>query len=899
MSIAPGNTLLHYRIVEKLGEGGMGIVWRATDTNLDREVAIKVLPEALAADAQRLQRFEREAKLLASLNHPNIAAVYGLHEQDGMRFIAMELVAGEDLSVILGRGAVPIDRAIEIAQQVADALEVAHEQGVVHRDLKPANVLITPEGKAKVLDFGLAKAFESDPASSDASPAMSPTLTSAGTVAGMILGTAAYMAPEQARGHVVDKRADIWAFGCVLYEMLTGEMAFPGETISDTLAAVLKLEPDWKALPEETPAVARRLLTRCLEKDARKRLRDIGEARIRIERSLSGEAIELPSDLVAPPGEAAALPKSSKLPWLVAAGALVLALAGWVIPGLLDKDEPLPVMRFKIDLTEDLNVTSGSPMVLSPDGTRLAYVAGDPPRIHLRLIGEFEGNPLNGTESAEQPFFSPDGQWIGFFSGTDMKKVSIFGGAAMKLADVQSHRGGTWGEDGTIIYAPSVTSGLMRVSEAGGEPEVLTDPREEEGIRSHRWPHVLPGRGAVLFTVQPAGASFDDARLEVLDLATRQRSVVTQGGGAFARYANSGHVTYIHEGTLFAVPFDLDTLSATGSPVPVVERVSYDPRNGGAQIDYSPQGHLVYNTGDTTSAERRLAWIAADGSTTPVIDELRDYSRPRLSPDGSRLALDYSMTNPSDDVWVHDLERGTTTRLTFADVTDMAPIWSPDGKRVAFGSLRESSVPNLHWKAADGSGETERLTESDLAQFPCSFSPDGQWLMYQEEGTGTGWDLLALRLETGESELFLRTDSPEGAAEFSPDGRWVAYNSNESGRFEVYVRPFPAGGGKWQISTDGGRHPAWSADGTRLYYPNNDSLMAVDVSSDGATFRAETPVEVLAGHSFYFSGFSRSYDVADDGRVVAVLESDRENAGDGPRTMLVLNWFEELKQRSR
>jgi serine/threonine-protein kinase len=584
MSIAPGTTLLHYRIVEKLGEGGMGIVWRATDTNLDREVAIKVLPEALAADVQRLQRFEREAKLLASLNHANIAAVYGLHEQDGMRFIAMELVPGEDLSVILGRGAVPIESAIEIAQQVADALEVAHEQGVVHRDLKPANVLITPEGKAKVLDFGLAKAFESDPASSNTSPAMSPTLTSAGTVAGMILGTAAYMAPEQARGHVVDKRADIWAFGCVLYEMLTGKMAFPGETISDTLAAVLKLEPDWDALPEETSAAARRLLTRCLEKDARKRLRDIGEARIRIERSLSGEAVELPPDLMAPPGEAAVLPKPSKLPWLVATGALVLALAGWVFPGLLHEDEPLPVMRFKINLAEELNVTSGSSIVLSPDGTRLAYVVGKPPRIHLRMIGEFEGNPLNGTENAEQPFFSPDGQWIGFFSGTDMKKVSIFGGATMKLADVQSHRGGTWSEDGTIVYTPSVTSGLMRVSEAGGEPEVLTDPTQEDGIRSHRWPHLLPGRGAVLFTVQPADASFDEARIEVLDLTTMQRSVVIQGGGAFARYANSGHVTYIREGTLFAVPFDLDTLSATGSPVPVVEQVSYDPRNGGAQM---------------------------------------------------------------------------------------------------------------------------------------------------------------------------------------------------------------------------------------------------------------------------------------------------------------------------
>jgi serine/threonine-protein kinase len=903
MSIAPGTSLLHYRIVDKLGEGGMGIVWRATDTNLDREVAIKVLPEALAADPLRLQRFEREAKLLASLNHPNIAAVYGLHKHDtstgSVRFIAMELVAGEDLSVILGRGALPADRTMEFAQQVADALEVAHEQGVVHRDLKPANILITPEGKAKVLDFGLAKAFEPDPASSNTSPAMSPTLTSAGTVAGMILGTAAYMAPEQARGHAVDKRADIWAFGCVLYEMLTGKMAFPGETISDTLAAVLKLDPDWEALPDDTPALTRRLLIRCLEKDVRKRLRDVGEARIRIDRSLSGEAIELSSDLMATPAEAAPPPKPSKLPWLVAAGALLLALAGWVVPGLLEKDEPLPVMRFKIDLGEPLDITSGSPMVLSPDGERLAYVAGEPPRIHLRLIGEFEGNPLKGTENAEQPFFSPDGQWVAFFAGNDLKKVSIFGGATMKLADVQSHRGGTWSEDGTIIYSPSVTSGLMRVSEAGGEPEMLTDPTEEEGIRSHRWPHLLPGDDAVLFTVQPAGSTFDESRVEVLDLTTSQRKVVVQGGGTFARYANSGHVTYIHEGTLFAVPFDPNALTATGLPVPVVERVSYDPRNGGGQIDYSPQGHLVYMSGDTIFAERTVAWIEADGSTTPLLEKPLPYSRPRLSPDGTRLAMDYGATNPTADIWIHDLERGATTRLTFTNITDMAPIWSPDGEHIIFGSLRDASVPNLHRKAADGSGEAERLTESIAAQFPCSVSPDGKWLIFQEEAPRSGWDLFVMNLESGETELYLSTDFSEGAAEFSPDGRWVAYNSNESGRYEVYVRPFPAGGGKWQVSTDGGGYPVWSADGKRLHYTKNGSLMAVDVSADGDTFRAETPVEVLAGNLLPTSGFARRFDIADDGRVVAVFERDQQDAGDLRSTMFVLNWFEELKQRSR
>lgn len=555
-------------------------------------------------------------------------------------------------------------------------------------------------------------------------------------------------------------------------------------------------------------------------------------------------------------------------------------------------------MRFTIDLAEGMDITSGSAMVLSPDGERLAYVAGEPPRIYLRPINEFEGISLNGTENAEQPFFSPDGQWIGFFAGNALKKVSIFGGATMSVADVQSHRGGTWSEDGTIIYTPSVTSGLMRVSEAGGEPEVLTDPLQEEGIRSHRWPHLLPGGDAVLFTVQPAGVSFDEAHIEVMDLTTKQRSIVARGG-SFGSYANSGHVTYIREGTLFAVPFDPKTLSATGSPVPVVEEVSYSSNHGRAQIDYSPQGHLVYMSGGVISAERTVAWIEADGSKTPLFEEPRTYSRPRLSPDGTRLALDYSTSSANRDVWVHDLERGATTRLTFDDTTDMAPIWSPDGDRIAFTSLRDASVPNLHWKAADGSGEAERLTESNLAQFPCSFSSDGRWLMYQEEGARTDWDLFALSLETGAAELYLQTDFREGAAEFSPDGRWVAYNSNESGQFEVYVRPFPAGGGKWQVSTNGGGYPVWSPDGKRLYYTNRGAMMAVDVSADGASFRAETPVELLAGNLLPDSGISRRFDLARDGRVIAVLERDQQDAGEAPRTIIVLNWFEELKQRSR
>jgi serine/threonine-protein kinase len=899
MQIGPGTSLLHYTIAEKIGEGGMGVVWRATDTTLDRDVAIKVLPEILAGDPGRLTRFEREAKLLASLNHPNIAAVYGLHEQQGVRFIAMELVAGEDLAEVIARGPLPAERVMEIAQQVADALEAAHEQGVIHRDLKPANIRITPEDKVKVLDFGLAKAFEPDPTSANVSPTMSPTITSAGTVAGMILGTAAYMSPEQARGQTVDKRSDIWAFGCVIYEMLTGKLAFPGETISDTLASVLKLEPDWDAVPAETSPALLRLIHRCLEKEARKRLRDIGEARIRIDRTLSGDIPAFAVHVGEASGTDATPDRRARLPWLVAG----LALLAAVIPGaalLLAEDEPeRPVMRFRVEIGEEdsLDLEQAGPSIaLSPDGTRIAYLAGSPSRIHTRLIGQFDGVALSGTENASQPFFSPDGQWIGFFADNKLKKVSIHGGATMTLCSVQQSRGGTWSGDGTIVFAPHVTTGLLRISDAGGEPVELTSTETNEtgeGIRSHRWPHLLPGGDAVIFTVQPNGASFDEAQIEVLDLESGARRIVARGG-SFGRYVPSGHLVYVHEGTLFALPFDADELEPTGAPVPIVERVLYDVRNGGAQLDFSPQGHLIYVSGNVVSTRRTVVWVEPDGTSTPLLEELRDYGSPRISPDGTRLALDYAGGSPEEDIWIYDMVRGATTRLTFSDKTDLVPVWSPDGLRVAFSSLREASVPNIHWKLADGSGAAERLTASKKAQFATSFSPDGRYLLFMEEGGQTNWDLYTLDLRDGSIELFLQTGFREGNGTFSPDGRWVAYDSDESGRFESYVRPFPAGGGKWQVSTDGGGNPIWSADGSRLYYTNEGKLMVVDVSAEGATFRPEAP-RVYAESRDLRSSLFRQYDVAGDGRLVTVSNAD--DTGDTPSaTYLVLDWFRELRE---
>ncbi len=788
-----GKKISHYNVTEKLGAGGMGEVYRATDTKLNRDVALKVLPEVFANDAQRMARFSREAQVLASLNHPNIASIYGLEESGGVRCLVLELVEGPTLAERIAAGPLPTEEALNIARQIAEALEAAHEKGIIHRDLKPANVKVTPEGTVKVLDFGLAKALEDDPSSIDISE--SPTLSVAATQAGVILGTAAYMSPEQARGQAVDKRADIWSFGVVLYEMLTGKRTFSGETISDTLAAVLRAEVDWVALPADTPASIRKLLRRCLDKDRKRRLHAIGEARIAIEEYLADPAAA--SVLISTPTVAPQPLWQRALPWAVA-GVFALAFVVSLWSPWSSPTPPSPLrLEVKVSPDEPLFTGTGAAAVLSPDGKTLAYVAesGGTRRLYLRPLDQLEATLLSGTEGARDPFFSPDGRWVAFFTDNALKKVSVTGGAPLTLCETQINRGGTWGPDDTIVFASHTSAGLSRIPATGGTPEEITT--RSEGELSHRWPHFLPNGKAVLFT-QDQGATYDDATIEALVLRTGERKVLHEGG-TYPRYlpsGSTGHLVYVREATLFAAPFDPDRVEVTGQPAPVLEGVASlgAPANGGAQYAFSPTGTLVYLAGAASSSVYSLVRADRSGKATPLSDDQRFYGYPRLSPDGRRVALRVGEA-ASWDIWVYETERGTMSRLTFQGNSNDSPTWTPDGQRIAFSSDRDGGAPNIYWKRADGAGAAERLTTSKNRQSPWSFSPDGKRLAFHENSPETVQDLWVLPLE-GERkpELFLATPSLECAPSFPPAAAGLPTGRTNRGAWKSMSGPIPAPG---------------------------------------------------------------------------------------------------------
>jgi Tol biopolymer transport system component/predicted Ser/Thr protein kinase len=873
--LTTGTQIGPYKIEAALGAGGMGEVYRAVDTRLKRTVAIKVAKENFG------ERFEREARAIAALNHPNICTLYDV----GPNYLVMELIEGPTLAERIQQGPVPLEEALGIAKQIADALEAAHEKGVVHRDLKPGNIKIKPDGIVKVLDFGLATQIVAREGEET-----TETMTAPGT----ILGTVAYMSPEQAQGKPVDKRADIWAFGAVLYEMLTGHRTFQGETVSDTLAAVLTKEPEW----ERVPAKVQRLLKRCLEKDPQKRLRDISGVGLLLEDEPQGMAL-----------------RHSGVPWALAAALglalIVLGVVHWRDTRPADR----PLMRFSADLgpeaVEGLNITAA----ISPDGTRLAFVARGPggkQQLATRLLDQANLTLLSGTENAAAPFFSPDGQWIGFFADGKMKKISVQGGAAVTVCDAQNARGASWGEDGSIIVALTPTGGgLSRVPAAGGTPQAITKPADK-GEARHRWPQILPGGQAVLFTGNTVIGIYEDASIEILSLKTGQWKAV-QHGGYFGRYLptsnGAGHLVYVHQGTLFAVGFDLDRLEVRGTPAPLLEDVAGNAATGGGQFDVARNGTLVYLSRRSSIASWPVAWIDGTGKARPLLAAPGQYYMPRLSPDGERLALSVGPFG-SGDIQVYDWQHDTMTHLTFAQ-RNVYPVWTPDGKHIAF-QLQSPVGISIRWIRADGAGEAQLLLESKDALLPSSFSPDGKRLAFSESSVDTSFDLWTLPLDVsdpdhpkpGKPELFLRTPFDEREPALSPDGRWIAHTSNESGRYEVYVRPFrggaPSGSGKWQISTAGGRYPIWSRNGRELFYETLDNrIMVLTYTAKADSFAAEklrpwSNTQILEPNIAAWN-----LDLAPDGKRFAVFprpESTGEQKGSVHVTVL-LNFFDELRRR--
>jgi Tol biopolymer transport system component len=885
MALSSGTRLGLYEITGTLGVGGMGEVYRATDTNLKREVAIKTLPVELAQDPERLARFEREAQLVAALNHAHIAAVYGLDRHDGTLYLAMELVGGETFEEKLKAGALPVDDTLRLGLQIAEALEAAHDKGVVHRDLKPANIMITPDGVVKVLDFGLAKAFAGDPA--EASPAHSPALSMAMTQQGLILGTAGYMSPEQASGQATDQRADVWAFGVVLFEMLSGLPLFSGESVPHVLAAVLQTEPDWSRLPKNLHPRLKFLLERCLEKKARNRYHGIADARVDIERILSdphGAALSS-TETVAPaqPLWRRALPVAAAL----VVGGLVAGSAAWVLQP--EPDAPIVsrlVMPQSAEYPFSLNGFNYD-LALSPDGTRIAYraVADGQPALVLRELDSFETTLLH-SGNVVNLFFSPDGSWIGFFdlNSRAFGRIPVTGGSPIEIGSPGPFpRGAVWGIDDEIIYATGNASGLWRVPAGGGTPEALTELDASRGEVAHQWPQLLPGGDAILFTAYLEAETSSSTEIRLRELATGEERVLLEGGSD-GRILPTGHLVYGYQGTLRAVPFDLERREIVGNPVAILDDIvttNVESITGAI----SQNGTLVYVRG--SGAGREVVLVDADGNEEPVGIELRNV--PIMSPDGSRIAWDTATgADTESNIWILSLASGAPQQLTFDSDRQIDPLWTPDGGRIVY----QSQGDGLFSRAANGTGNLEALIETPDRIMPFSWTADGE-LVYQTRPDNDGdWDIGVLS-SGSRPRLILASDADERNPAVSPDGNWVAYELEETPvRSEVLVRPFPdvEGAGPYRISLDGGSEPFWSADGSRIFFLGPASIMAVQVSTE-RNFTPGPPVPVLDRGNYRFTNRGRNYGVTPDDRFIVITRGSV-----GSEIVVVQNWFEELKR---
>jgi serine/threonine protein kinase len=879
-----GKTLAHYEITSQLGKGGMGEVYQAKDRKLGRDVAIKVLPEEFARDADRVARFQREAKLLASLNHTNIAAIYGLEESEGTNFLVLELVKGETLADRIKAGPVPVEESLKLALQIAEALEAAHEKGVIHRDLKPANIKVTPEGKVKVLDFGLAKAFAGD--REEVNLSNSPTLSNAATQQGVILGTAAYMSPEQASGKAVDKRTDVWAFGVVLYEMLTSRSLFAGENVSQTLARVLERQPDFSKLPPNLHPKIIEMLERCLEKDAKNRYHDIADARVDIQKALAdpGGVFVQPITGMEPRRNLRTI-----LPWAAAALFLGLIIAG-VAVWKLKPPEPRRVVRFDYELPEDQQFSDLSEPLLavSPDGNKFVYCTSA--GLFLRSFDKPTAELIAGSDkNPRQPFFSPDGQWVGYWSKLEnkLKKIAISGGAPVPLTDAFGPNLSSWDVNDQVEYF-QLGRGVMRISANGGIPETII---KEDKL----WlgaPQILPDGKSVLF---------NSSKAVVQSLKSGQRKELFQADGS--RYIPTGHIVYSLGNTLFAIPFDLDRLEVSGGQIPLVNDVA------SPQWAVSDSGTLVYLPGRVTAAlsiRRTLVWVDRKGKEEPLAIAPNRYHGLSISPDGTSVALTVE-TNNNTDIWTWDLVRSTLTRLTRDAGGNHAPVWTPDGKRIAFSSnpSGDSARGDIYWKAADGTAKEERLTSAqNQFMHPGSWSRDGKNLITRDFlMPSLNSDIGAISMEGDRKwKPLLKDQYNELQPKISLNGRWIAYTSDESGQNEVYVRPFPeVDKMRRQVSTSGGDSPLWSRDGREIFYRSGDAVMAVSVKTDPG-FTLDVPKTLFRGLYVSLSSSSDedTWDISPDAKRFLMIKEPKLTASSGgsPRKInIVLNWLEELKQR--
>jgi tRNA A-37 threonylcarbamoyl transferase component Bud32/WD40 repeat protein len=903
MPISPGDKLGPYEILAPIGKGGMGEVWKAHDPRLNRDVAIKV------SAAQFSERFEREAKAIAALNHPNICQIYDV----GPDYLVMEYVEGTPL-----KGPLPLDQALKYAVQICDALDAANKKSITHRDLKPANILATKAG-IKLLDFGLAKLGTSDIGQAAKTPD-DATLTMALTGKNEIVGTLYYMSPEQLQAHAngqeIDARSDIFSFGLVLYEMLTGKRAFEGSSPASVIAAIM--ERPAPSIATIAPPALDRLLQRCLAKDPDDRWQSARDLKAELEwiAASSSEAITVPT----------AIARHRVLPWAVAgAFALAFTVAGVLLYNTTRPPPSRPLMRLNAEIAPDTPLArgdvgtgfGGNLLALSRDGARLALTlrgADGKVRLHTRLLNQSQVTPLAGTENAYAPFFSPEGDWIGFFADGKLKKIAVEGGAAVTLCDAPLGVGGSWGDDGNIIAALNITGVLSRVPSGGGMPVPVT--KLNSGEVTHRWPQVLPRSQAVLFTsaALTSASGYDDANIDVISLKTGERKTIERGGFS-ARYLvdatgsnGTGHLIYLHQATLFAVPFDPGRLALTGAPASILEDVT-STLPGGGDFAFAQNGTFVYLSGKGSRAAWPISWVDSSGKTQPLHAPPGQYYTPRFSPDGKRLA--FSMATGQDgDIWVKDLDRDTPSRLSFLPGVNRLPVWTPDGKNIVFQSTNPAA-PGLYGVRSDGSGEAKRLTEGKPLENPSSFSPDGKRLAFNQAGNGGSQDIFTMPVEVdpgrsafgvrlGKAELFLGTPFNEGSPAFSPDGRWLAYRSNESGTFEVYVRPFPGPGGRWQVSTGGGRLPLWSRDGLELLFETADQhVMAVSYTTKGDSFAAGKPRVFTETHLRRTGVLSDyDYDLAPDGKRLAAFLADDANS-EKPLTHLtfLLNFFDELRRK--